>query len=159
MKRIVLLALAILYTHIVFGQTKVYKGAWFRINYPSTFTAKSSLKSTSAGGYESARFISPDRLVEFYVFSPQWSGDPKDIALKPNEKLAETRSQTKESQISTWWKITAKDGSYSRSYYEKKDTLLNTKYVFGIKYSNQKAYMRYQKKYAAFKSSLIQYAD
>jgi hypothetical protein len=160
MKKIYLIALIIFSTTTLLGQTKIFKGAWFEVKYPSSFTAKSSLKSsTSSEGCESALFESPDHLVEFYIFSPQWSGNPTDISLKSTEKLSGTSTQTSGTQILKWWKISAKDGSYTRSYYEKRDTLLNTNLVFGIKYKNQHSYNKYKKQYLAFKSSLIQYAD
>lgn len=145
---------------IGFAQIKTYKGAWFDIKYPSGFTAKGSLKSASAAqGYESAVFTSPDKLVQFYVFSPQWNGEATDIALKATEKISNTQSKFSGKQETKWWTITAKDGSYSRSYQEKKNEELNVSWVLGIKYKNQAAFNRYKKNYGAFKRSLVQYAD
>lgn len=142
------------------GQTKTYSGAWFDIKYPSTFTVKPSLKSaTNANGYESAFFQSPDRLVEFYVFSPQWSGKATDIALKTTEKITSTKTETSDNITIRWWTITANNGSYTRSYEEKTDNLSNTNRVIGIKYKNQSAFDKYKKQYLAFKASLVQYAD
>lgn len=65
------------------SEWKAYKGAWFAIEYPPDFIVKPSLKSTSAKGYYSAYFASPDGSVKFYVFSPQWNGLPSDFALNP----------------------------------------------------------------------------
>jgi hypothetical protein len=66
-----------------------YTGAWFRIQYPSTFTVRPSLHSeTTDRGYDSAFFTAPDDSVEFYVFSPQWTGEPTDIALRPATEWA-----------------------------------------------------------------------
>jgi hypothetical protein len=160
MKNLFLVAVILFSTTALLGQTKTYKGAWFEVKYPSSFTAKGSLKSTTyQEGYESAFFKSPDQLVEFYVFSPQWSGNPTDISLKKTEKLLSTTSQTSGSVVIKWWKISARNGSYIRSYQEKKDTLQNTNMVLGIRYKNLNAYNKYKKKYLEFKSSLIQYAD
>lgn len=160
MKNLFLIAVIAFSATTLLGQTKTFKGAWFQVKYPSSFTPKSSLKSaTSQEGCESAFFKSPDKLVEFYIFSPQWSGNPTDISLKSTEKLLSSTSQTSGSKIVKWWKISAKDGSYTRSYQENKDTLQNTNMVIGIKYKNLNAYNKYKKQYLAFKSSLTQYAD
>ena len=151
---------AITFNLTMLGQTRTFKGAWFDIKYPASFTAKGSIKSaTSDRGYESAFFQSPDKTVEFYIFSPQWSGDPTDISLKSNEKLSSTNTQKSGSTISKWWTIVAKDGSYTRSYQEKRDNSLNTSMIFGIKYKNINAYNRYKSNYLSFKASLTQYAD
>jgi hypothetical protein len=57
------------------GVYKLYKGAWFDIMYPAGFTVRPSIKSsTSAEGYDSVFFASPDGKVEFYISSPQWRG-------------------------------------------------------------------------------------
>lgn len=159
MKRLFLLVIVSFSFSTLFGQTKIFKGAWFDIKYPSSFKAKGSLKSSSAEGFESAFFESSDRLVEFYVFSPQWSGVPSDISLKETEKLSSTKTEINGSQITIWWTITAKNGSYIRSYQEKKDESLNINWVVGIKYKNQIAYNKYKTQYSAFKASLKQYAD
>lgn len=159
MKKFIVLTASILLLTSLHAQTKTYKGAWFDISYPASFKAKGSQKSSSADGYESAVFKSPDQLVEFYVFSPQWSGTPTDIELKTTEKLMSTKSDTTGQQITRWWTITAKNNSYIRSYQEKKDESLNVNWVIGIKYKNQQTYTKYKKQYAAFKASLTQYAD
>lgn len=71
MKKLFFIAAITFSATILLGQTKTFKGAWFEIKYPSSFTAKPSQKSaTSDKGYESAFFESQDHLVEFYVFLP-----------------------------------------------------------------------------------------
>jgi hypothetical protein len=58
---------------------KKYKGAWFEIEYPDAFTVEPSLKSsTNVEGFDSALFTSPDGKVQFYIFSPQWTGKPEE---------------------------------------------------------------------------------
>lgn len=72
-----------------------YKGAWFDIEYPASFKVENSLKSsTSSEGFDSAFFTSPDGKVQFYIFSPQWSGKPGDIKIQENEKMLETKAET-----------------------------------------------------------------
>lgn len=143
----------------VFAQIKTYKGAWFDINYPSNFTPKGSLLSTSSDGYESAIFRSPDQLVEFYIFSPQWNGEAKDILLNSKEKLVSSKSQISGDVETKWWTVAAKDGSYQRSYQQKLNKLQNTIWIIGIKYKNASSLSKYKKEYTLFKNSLKQYGD
>jgi hypothetical protein len=150
-------------TTTLFAQTKTFSGAWFDIKYPAKFKAKPSLKSaSSATGCESATFTSPDNSVQFYVFSPQWSGTASDIDLKKNEKMIEQKIDTSgehREKILKNWTIMANDSSYCRSYQEKANTDLSVNYVIGIKYKDKAAYEKYKKQYLAFKASLIQYGD
>ena len=141
------------------AQLKTFKGAWFDIKYPSSFKAKGSQKSMSASGWESATFKSPDGLVEFYVFSPQWRADVNDIDITANEKLVSKDSSMKGSEKSVWWTIAAKNGGYIRSYQESSNEEFNTNRVFGIKYKNAAALAKYKTQYEAFKKTLTQYAD
>ena len=139
-----------------------YKGAWFDIQYPVDFKVRPALKSSSSAfGYDSAFFISPDGMVEFYVFSPLWNGDPsEDIAINLAEEIYETQKQEeKNGKQVRWVTINAKNKAYSRSYVDTEDTNFNTRLVFGIKYRHQKAYNKYKSAYLKFKKSLKQYAD
>lgn len=142
------------------AEYSVYKGAWFDVQYPSNFKAEGSQKSsTSDEGFDSAIFTSPDGKVQFYVFSPQWSGEAKDISLKENETVSAQTEENKNTVLVKRWTITAKDGSYSRSYEERKEQENNINRVFGIKYASKADLDRYQNEYLHFKNSLVQYAD
>jgi len=138
-----------------------YKGAWFDVNYPGNFTVRSSMKSPSSSeGYDSAFFSSDDGSVEFYVYSPQWTGNPVDIELKPDtEKYAAQKEEKRNGRIVRFVTIKAKDNSYFRSFVDTKNTEINTRLVFGIKYRSQKDYDRNKELYLKFKGSLKQYAD
>jgi hypothetical protein len=146
---------------------KTYKGAWFQIEYPENFTAKPSLRSSSARGYDSAFFVSPDKSVEFYVFSPQWNGQPSDIQL--NTKTEEMVSGKTDNVPDTSQKlgtksvrryaIAAKDKSYLRSYVDTENKQLNYRFVIGLKYRNMDVYREFQDKYKNFVKSLKQFAD
>ena len=138
-----------------------YKGAWFDIKYPGDFTVRSSIKSPSASeGYDSAFFSSDDGSVEFYVYSPQWTGIPVDIELKPDtEEYAAQKEEKRNGRIVRFVTIKAKDNAYLRSFVDTKNTGLNTRLVFGIKYRSQKDYDRNKEIYLKFKGSLKQYAD
>ncbi len=139
----------------------VFKGAWFQIEYPPNFQVKPSLKSkTSSEGYDSAFFVSPGQEVEFYVFSPQWSGEPDDIKIDPNREviLSDNFEHQGDKNIRM---VTVKDkgGAYLRAWIDTQDTMSNTRLVFGIKYKDQSAYSKYKKQYLIFKNSLKQFAD
>ena len=114
---IVFAAYLLLSTTLCFSQTKTFKGAWFEVDYPSNFKVQPSMKSaTSENGVESAFFTSPDKSVQFYVFSPQWAGQPSDISLRSNEKISSSKTSNTGGKITKWWTIKAKDGSYTRAY-------------------------------------------
>ena len=146
---------------------KTYKGAWFQIEYPEDFTAKPSLRSSSAKGYDSAFFVSPDKSVEFYVFSPQWNGQPSDIQL--NTKTEEVVSDKTDNVPDTSQKvgtksvrrytIAAKDKSYLRSYVDTENKQVNYRFVIGLKYPDIDVYREFQDKYKNFVKSLKQFAD
>jgi len=141
-----------------------YKGAWFEIKYPSGFTVKPSGKSTTnVEGYDSVYFISPNNNVEFYVFSPQWKGEAKEIEINPNiEKLIDQstiKEKNKFGQSKTIRMFIAKaiDDSYLRAVRD--ETTDSTRLIFGIKYKNKEMYKKYYNEYIFFKKSLTQFAD
>ena len=139
---------------------KKFSGAWFDIEYPADFKAENSLKSsTGSEGFDSAIFTSPDGKVQFYVFSPQWSGDPIDIKVKAGERITETAEEKENGLFVKRWTVQANDGSYSRSYEETSETKSNVNKVFGIKYVSEADLENYRSEYLHFKNSLEQYAD
>lgn len=156
-------------------ETSLYEGTWFDIEYPSEFTANPQPAEDSLNNRaqtEEATFTSPDGAVEFFVYSPLWSGEPESyLEVKPSEELVDEKEQvlTEEEnpdqygdRVIRWVTIEAKDGSYTRSYVSRRaqvDTGSEVHHVFGIKYENQAAYDKYKDAYEAFKDSLIQYAD
>lgn len=139
----------------------VYKGAWFEIGCPGGFTARPSLRSsTSEGGYDSAFFAAPDGSVEFYVFSPQWNGEPADIEMDPRrERLVSQSSRTEGGVTVRRVTVRARDGSWTRSFVDTLDRDANTRTVFGIRYRTRSDYDRHRASYLRFKKSLVQYAD
>jgi hypothetical protein len=91
--------------------SRIYQGAWFEITYPASFQARPSLRSSSAQGYDSAFFLAPDATVEFYVFSPQWNGEPTDIAPDAfNEVIVSQTTQRSGSKIIRRVTVKARDG-------------------------------------------------
>lgn len=145
-----------------------FKGNWFKVEYPSDFAASPSGPKNKFNDYEfietdEARFTSPDGTVEFFVFSPLWSGDPKDYLIqKANEKTVSSSEDIANSDdpfaVSHHWvTYEDKDGKYTRAYHSLMTE--STHHVFGVKYTNRKMYERYKAAYLAFKKSLQQFAD
>ena len=139
---------------------RLFKGAWFEVLYPEGFTAKPSLPSTTADGYDSVEFTSPDGTVSFYVFAPQWGGAAADIDLNPErEQLVAERFLQKTDHSLRWFTIAARDGSYRRSYLETIAQQGSVKTIVGIKYRDEEAQRRYQEQYLLFRQSLELFGD
>ena len=137
-----------------------YGGAWFEIDAPADFTVRPSLPSDSAEGFDSAFFTAPDGAVQFYVHSPQWGGDPTDIAIDPaTETLSAEKVVTDGPVTRRWFTISAKDGSYSRSYLTVSDARGPTERTIGIRYRSIADLQAYNARYLAFRDSLRQFAD
>jgi hypothetical protein len=140
---------------------KKFDGAWFEIQYPADFRIEPSLKgTTSTEGYDSAFFVSPSNDVAFYVFSPQWNGEPSDIFLKQDtEKQLSCEKADKDGKKIEQFTIESQDGSYFRTYEDLQDPETNTRRVFGIRYKDQKTLDQYKEQYKRFQESLVQFAD
>ncbi len=138
----------------------IYKGAWFEIEYPKNFTVKPSISSSTPDMFDSAFFISPDKKVKFYVFSPQWSGDATDISLNANTEIEkDVKTETKNGMKHKWYTYESKDGSKLRSYQETTNEENTTKLIIGIEYSDRESYKKYKDDYLKFKKSIKQFAD
>ncbi len=139
---------------------QVFNGAWFKIMYPDGFVATGSQKSKTSDGFDSVFIRNAENTVEFYVFAPQWSGEPADInALTVLEKLV-SESSAKGSQSSiTWRTYAAIDQSYLRSIEDTVTTDKQQRRVFAIRYRNNKELALNREAYQAFKTSLEVFAD
>jgi hypothetical protein len=141
-------------------ETRVFQGAWFEISYPAGFTPAPSLASSTAEGVDSAAFISPDGSVSFYVYAPQWGGEPTDIALDPlHETLVSENRAVQNNREIRWLTICAKDGGYCRAYQDTRTQQGSVRTVLGIKYRDEQARQRYLQDYLRFRNSLEQFAD
>jgi len=139
---------------------QVFQGAWFKITYPAGFTPAPSLASSTAEGYDSAAFISPDGSVSFYVYAPQWGGEPTDIALDPlRETLVSEKRAVQDDREIQWLTICAKDGGYCRSYQDTRAHQGSVRTILGITYRDEEARRRYLQDYLRFRNSLEQFAD
>lgn len=147
----------------------LYRGSWFDVKYPQPFSAAPKTPTAIYNGQsiiqtDEATFNSPDGTVEFFVYSPLWSGEPKNyLTIAPTEVLVDEKTEEKADNGSTggtkthWVTVKAKDGSYYRSYVSVRREAFH--HVFGIKYRDAAAYEAYKVAYASFKLSLKQYAD
>ena len=136
-------------------QEQSYAGAWFTVQYPASFRVEPSLKSSTGEGYDSAFFHSPDGRVSFYVFAPQWGGNPADIALdETTERLTATKTSKGNKAVVTWYTITALDGSYIRSYQQTDSLDQTSRWIIGVRYATPNGFKAYQSAYDKFKRSL-----
>lgn len=136
-----------------------FRGAWFMIEYPAAFTVTPREPSATAERHEAASFISPDGLVEFYVFMPQWRGQSEWVRLRPGEReIARTVDRSAE-RTATHVTYAGPQRSYERAWMEVRDSMSDTNWYFGFKYRDNSAYDKYRPMYLQFRNSLVQYAD
>lgn len=152
--------LLLLFSTVLQAKTIKYSGEWFDVMIPSDFTIKPSLNNGSTDTVISAFFISPDQKVAFYIFAPQWSGDPVDIKLKPGveKEISRTSKRNGGNQI-TWFSYKNIKTGYTRAYQQTENEEGTSLTIIGIEYDNESAYEKYKNQYLAFKKSLVQYAD
>jgi hypothetical protein len=108
---------------------------------------------------DSAFFSAPDGSVEFYIFSPLWNGEPKEIEQKATEEIVAQTNEEKAGVKVRRMTLKAKDGSYTRSFEDRENTKTNNRTTFGIKYKDQAAYDQYKPDYLNFKQSWKAWAD
>ncbi len=153
---------------IVSKQMKNFQGNWFKVTYPANFKASPNSPVEKMEDYsfvrtDEATFVSQDGSVEFFVYSPQWAGDPIEYLKKrSNEKITSDKTQKGDSDdpfsiAHRWVTFEDVDGKYVRCYHSQRAE--STHHVFGVKYTNIKMYEVYKAAYLAFKKSLEQYAD
>lgn len=133
---------------------KTYRGEYFDVQYPGSFTVESS------GETDGILFAAPDRSVRFYIFSPLWNGESKHYEIDPELEIVKQHSVEREGPRRIT-RITYQDreNHHLRSFEDVEDTLLNTRRIFGVFYTNQDSYSHYKDLYLKFKRSLRQYAD
>jgi len=153
------------------GETILFIGSWFDIEYPEDFTASPTEPSAVRSEIlrtltDEAKFLSPDETVEFFVFSPLWDEDPEDyLEIKTTETLVSEKTEKNGAddtrQVVTWVTVKANNGSYYRSWVSIREDNFGSPihHVFGIKYQDSSSYKRYRDQYITFKNSLHQYAD
>jgi hypothetical protein len=145
-----------------------YSGAWFDVEYPSSFTpSPSQTNGVDHINTDEATFTSEDGSVEFFIYSPLWNGQTTYHTISDNEdfvdrKEVETPGTGFDKTLTKWVTVKAKDNSYYRSYIHVRkqiDTGSEYTYTFGIKFKDTNAYNTYKDAYIAFKKSLVQYGD
>lgn len=137
---------------------EVVKGAWFETNVPNGFEAQPSVSSsTSVEGFDSYFFTSPDEEVQFYIYSPQWTGSPNDIVF-PNEKITVETVHNNDGSVTRRWTLKPnRQTPYYRSFAETKSE--NNVLITGFFYKNEAAKAKYKADYDKFTQSVIQYSD
>lgn len=145
-----------------------YMGSWFNIQYPGDFTASPSepveeWEDIKYINTDEASFVSPEGDVEFFVYSPQWSGEPKDyLELKGNEKIISEETTENGEQVTKTAVIQSETPEYFREYESVRyfvGTGSEIHHVFGFKYKNEELKTAYNDQFETFKSSLEQFAD
>ncbi len=144
-------------------KTSKYRGAYFEVKYPSSFTAR-ALDAAKARESSAATFSAPDSSMQFYIFSPQWGGDAPGISLVPATEVEAARKSEKGKSSGvvgtfTWTTLAAKDKSYTRVYQSFLADDKSIHWVVGMKYTSDEALAKYRAQYAQFKASLVQLAD
>jgi hypothetical protein len=133
---------------------KTFQGNYFDVRYPAAFSA------ASTDGKDGVLCMSPDGLVAFYVYSPQWNGASAISKIDEASEVVKLRS-TEVAGSRRIVRVTyeRKDDHRMRSFEDVEDTLSNTRRIFGIMYSTPQKYSEYRDAYLKFKGSLKQYAD
>jgi hypothetical protein len=136
-----------------------FSGAWFRVKVPPGFRveAREMRMEGDSKRFDGVSCKSPDGKAEFYVYSPQWSGTPKWIALRAGEKRVGSSVEESEQRKVTY--VTLKGNGYTRSYADAHGKQDGTRTVFGFQYRDQATYKKYRSLYLQFKKSLTQFAD
>jgi len=135
-----------------------YAGAFFEIQYPEGFTVGAQERSLSSpDSFDGASFVSPDGQVEFYVFSPQWSGQSAWINPRAGEKVVEDRNETQGEE--TIRHVTLEGPKGRRSYKLVRNQTDHTMHILGISYRNPEALERYAVDWERFRGTLRQFAD
>jgi len=138
---------------------KTFEGLYFSINYPDNFKVNPSIKSDGSK-YNSVFFVSPDKTVEFYVYSPLWNGEATDVAVDKSKEIILSEESIIKNGIETkYLNIEAKDKSYERSYLFRENINTNNLTVYGIKYKTKDDYDYYLNDYLKFKKSIEQWSD
>lgn len=147
------------------GDWLTYRGPWFDIDYPASFRPLGYDRAPRSDDYDEdgMRFGSPGGTVEFYVYSPLWSGSPGWPTVWPAETVLQRTTNAEGSGIErkslTWVTLSGPQDEYTRSWIEIHQPELNVRHYFGIRYTGVVAYDRWRDEYEQFKDSLVQYAD
>ncbi len=152
--------------------TKPYAGNLFEVRYPTDFTPSIAMKHQGQWYYaptDEATFLSPDKEVAFFIYSPHWGGEPKNYhkvvenEVLVSKEIKHSRLGKHQSTTVTYVALRDKQRRYYRSYAYKVSCYVNddgsqdscVATTFGIRYKDKEAYNKYKKAYIQFKKSLI----
>ena len=142
-----------------------FNGNFFSIKYPSNFIVQGTYdpiydEHYAYFGTDELTVVSENGEVSFFVYSPQWGGEPINY-LDPykneilfSDKLEEEANEPQNTSLDYLQR-------YFRCLFQKYLSLTtdNTNLVFGFQYKDEATKHLYQEAYMAFKNSLEQYAD
>ncbi len=145
--------------------------------YPPQFTRMYSFNAVEKRDDEetldqpdTGYFTSPDKTVGFYVYSPQWNGDPYETGLRDGEKLIFkedlgtacpqniTNYYTFDENASSTLSVLTGSG-YTREVLDVEHQNLNTRRTFAIEYRTEADRAHYWEQFLQFTNGLTQYAD
>lgn len=134
------------------------QGAWFKVKVPKGFHALPSVHSlTATENYDSYFYSSPDGKVKFYIYSPQWTGNPNDIVF-PNEKIKVETAENNDGSITRTWTLRPnRQNPFIRTFTERKSE--NSVLITGFYYKDEAAFNEYKDEFEEFNSSVVQFAD
>ena len=132
---------------------KTFRGDFFDVEYPGDFKARPT------DGKDGVLCTSPDGLVAFYIYSPQWNGKSQLYAIDGGEVLKQQSTEVAGSRRIVRVTYQRKADGHIRAFEDVEDTLTNTRRTFGVFYASPEAYAHHKDDYLRFKRSLKQYAD
>ena len=117
------------------------------MRYPTRFSVR---EFPHRGIKDSVEFMAPDKSVAFYFAAPDAKENPDGVS---RESATDSRNEKSAKGVFHWRTVSARDGSYSRSWLDSTDKY-GFRTVFGIRYRNKATCEKYAARYAAFKKSL-----
>ncbi len=156
------------------SQWKSYDKDFFAIMHPANFSLAYSFNLVEGKKDDpeleesnTAYFVSPDKTVAFYVYSPQWSGEPSALVAGDNETGSQTadlsylcpadKNSFDENASSTLHVF--KTNTYTREVFDVAHEQLGTRRTFAIEYRSEADRARYWQQFLLFTIGLTQYAD
>lgn len=98
--------------------------------------------------------------MSFYIYAPQWGGEPVDVVLDPQtEYLVEEVSEVQNGRITNKVKICTKGETSCRIIHDVIDQEGSIRTTLAIKYSDDEVRRQYQQDYLKFQLSLQQFTD
>jgi hypothetical protein len=122
---------------VAVSASRPYVGARLKTVHPPGFATTPPLNDSPSSGDNCAVFVFPNRQVDLYVYSLQWSGNAKDVALNlTTEHLVSRRRSIAKDCTTTCLTYTARNGIHTRTVCIQPD--VNTDHAFGVMFPRQR---------------------